>query len=103
MDQMIEQLCIQMEKSNIKFDELNELFEYNKIKKENINIKQIFESEERYQRYMNHNSYFQLNSNIRNKIKIFLKIPTNKYTIDIKYQWMKKIDFYLMDCIPENF
>jgi hypothetical protein len=103
-DDWMNELCSKMKKSGIQFDEGQELYSF--YEKNRFTLSDIKETNERYQRYLDGISCWQQRGKsyeyVRDNIITYLRIPTNKETLELKLQWMKKIDFQLIEILERK-
>lgn len=97
----IDKLCNQMVNSGIEYDERKELYEFLELKKAGIKV--MRQTDERYARYLNGIDIWEIDGvsyeYIRENIKHYLSLETNKENAIAKLKLMKLIDKQLQQVI----
>ncbi len=98
----IDDLCNHMNKSTkIFYDERKELEYY--LNKQDIQIQDLKETDERYQRYLRGIDVWKRGKKnfefIRDDIQVYLSLPSNSLNLKIKSKLMNKIDQDLMSVL----
>jgi hypothetical protein len=103
-EDILDDICSSMENTKVKFHEGNELYSF--YNKEKYDIHDVYETDDRYQRYLRGIDCWIRGGKsyeyIRDGIMDYLKYPTNLQTIDIKIKLMKIIDLQIINVLEKK-
>lgn len=100
----IDDLCKKMSDAQVEFNERQELYNFLDMKKAGIKVLKI--TDERYLRYIKGIDNWEIDGvsyeYIRENIKMYLDLQTNKENLISKLKLMRTIDKQLRDVIENN-